>query len=213
MNLSSSLITLSLVLVLAGCGGSEAQPPLVTIGNSLTRMPPTPEYHWTHDWGADASDQAHDYAHVTGTILDSSSVSATNVADLEFTPAQSHDLIAPATANVEGANVVVELGDNAEAGGTQDFADAYGALLDAVVAKHPHKLVCTSTWWRDDGKDALEHAACEAHGGTWVYIGDIFPVRTDVIDPNGDPGIELHPHDPSMAIIAARVAAAFGGSS
>jgi Rieske Fe-S protein len=72
--------------------------------------------------------------------------------------------------------------------------------------------VCVSTWWEEPSKDAVIASACEAHGGRYVYIGDILtdPANRDRLEgpQYTDASVQDHPHDWSMARIAERIVAA-----
>lgn len=192
------------------------------IGNSLTFVPAMPALGWTHDGGMAASDAAHDFVHLVAAQRGLTLAAARNEASIERNladPINSIDLTTPMAQLIAGAAagidaktaVVVELGDNVAESGVADFAVNYGRLLDAVVAAKPAKLLCTSRWWQLVDVDDVLKAACVAHGGTFVDIGDIYPTRADVPLPGEDPATSIiwtHPHDASMAEIARRVAAA-----
>jgi len=217
----ASLITA--VLTACGGGGSDAEPAppappatvglpaptsLVVIGNSITMHPISEAIQWNHASGMAASDAAHDYAHLIAAGLGLPTVSARNVALLERAETADLSLIPAATSGIDAQTaVVVQLGDNAVVTGSPAFTASYVALLDAVSARQ--SLICLSTWWWDSGKDAMIKAQCEAHGGHYVYIGDIYPTRADVIPADEHPAIVDHPHDASMAVIAQRVLAVF----
>jgi len=209
------------VLTACGGGGSDAEPvppasvdlpaptSLVVIGNSITLHPINESIQWTHASGMAASDAAHDYAHLVAAGLGLSTVSARNVAVLERAETADLSLIPSATSGIDARTaVVLQLGDNAVVTGSPAFTASYSALLAAVSARQ--SLVCLSTWWWDSGKDAMIKAQCEAHGGRYVFIGDIYPTRADVIPAGENPAVVDHPHDPSMAVIAQRVLAVFG---
>lgn len=236
--MNRSTIILAALAALAGCGGGgsgggtgpaslspkTAATSLVAIGNSLTFVPE--QAGWAPGRGMAASTLATDYVHVAAQALGLPVGTQRNAASLELPaddPINAIDTVTPipqqiaaAVAGIDsGTDVVVELGDNAwkpPATPYQEFAANYAALLDAVTAQHPHGLACVSTWWADAAKDAMIAAECAAHGGAFVAIGDIFPTRTDAPAPGEDPRIWGHPHDPSMAIIGARVAAALGSA-
>jgi hypothetical protein len=190
------------------------------IGNSISIVQGTPGTDWDHTSGMAASDAAHDWVHLVAAGLKSSSVSVSNFADLERNPADPINKIDLATpmatqiathaAGIDAHTiVVVELGDNAPQGGSADFTANYGKLLDAVSARAA--LACTGTFWFDPVRDAMIKAACEAHGGHYVFIGNIRPdpSNRDFIDgPQFSAAINGHPHDWSMAVIAKRVLAA-----
>jgi hypothetical protein len=97
-----------------------------------------------------------------------------------------------------GQIVVIELGDNA--GVTPAFAAGYSALLDGTKGRL--SLYCLSTWWQQPSQDLMIKAACEAHGGHYVFIGDIYPTRQDARVVYADAAVQAHPNDWSMAMIA-----------
>ena len=152
-----------------------------------------------------ASAPEKDFAHLTAAALHLP-LTALNFSPLEKDPPGN---VWQIPSYVQGATsrtaVVVELGDNVAEGGAPAFAPAYSALLDSL---HVAKLVCVSTWWRDDAKDAVIRQACTNHGGTFVFIGDIYPARADDIGRYANVDVDRHPHDWSMQHIAARVTAA-----
>lgn len=203
----------ALVLALTACGGggssdTPAPPPakataLLVLGNSLSIHPVDASLGWDHVSGMAASDAAHDFVHIVAAGL-GATPTALNIGQLELTPVESAPLIPTSTASIDAHTaVVVQLGDNGGADFIAGFPAAYSALLDAAAGAK--SLACVSTWRENDAKDAVMKAACEAHHGTFVYIGDIFPVRTDVIPAGENGGVASHPHDPSMAIIAQRI--------
>lgn len=213
----------AIALVLTACGGGENTPPtrkapyLLVIGNSLAVHPVALALGWDHESGMAASDAEHDYAHLTAAHL-GVSLDVRNEASIERNPADPINtvdlttpmgqLISAAAAGIDpNTDVVVQLGDNVTDARVPDFSIDYPRLLDEITASKPHSLVCLSRWWAVPTIDAMMQAACVAHGGTFVYIGDIYPTRTDVIPVGQDSGVAAHPHDPSMAIIAQRVSA------
>jgi hypothetical protein len=183
----------------------------VFIGNSISYSFPTATLQWNHASGMAASSAQTDYAHMTAAALNIGAPSITNFAGLERDPATNVPVIPQVTAGIDSSTAVtIELGDNATAADLPAFSTAYNSLLDA--ASHGRSLVCVSTWWQDASKDATIKSACESHGGTYVYIGDVRtdPANRDHLDgpQYADASVNDHPHDWSMAQIAARIAAA-----
>ena len=192
-------LAVAATVTLAACGGGGGSQPvtsLLFLGNSLTYREPFTEDGGWPGGGMAASSLSNDYAHLTGAAL-GLPVATYNVAEgVEHSKAfQMPDV-------PKDSAVVVELGDNAPADNLAPFAASYTNLLDAVAG---HELVCVSTWWRNDQKDAIIKDACRAHGGTFVYIGDLFPVRQDDVGRYANPDVDAHPHDWGMSMIAQRV--------
>ena len=186
------------VLALAACGresvGHSPGPSpgnvgeLLVIGNSITRMVPKPELLWFGFRGMAASSEDKDFAHLVGAAL-RLPLTTVHVGRLEYDASAPLPRVSVRPSTV----VVVELGDNG-------FAPRYADLLASV--KNGAALVCTSTWWARIETDKRMQPLCEAAGGRWVYIGDIYRGRRGV---NFDDGVDRHPGDVDMAEIARRV--------
>ncbi|MBK9794918.1 MAG: SGNH/GDSL hydrolase family protein [Holophagaceae bacterium] len=182
---------------------------LVVIGNSLTCHPPEPDLGWVDSWGMAASSAEKDFAHLIGFSFNIP-VRTTYFLTIETTPNIAGGEIQSVAALVNSTSmVVIELGDNVNASTFADFKAQYVKLLDSV--KHARVWACTSTWWRDNEKDAFIKQACISRGGLYVFIGDIY---TDPANQDSqcfqfsNPGVNSHPHDWSMARIAERICAA-----
>jgi hypothetical protein len=184
------------VAALTACGGGGSSYPeqpkytdLVVLGNSITRHPPLASIGWSGDWGMAASAQDKDFAHRVGAAL-GVPVSASNVSRVtEVDPTAE---LPQVTLGARTA-VVVELGDNG-------LPAKYGELLASL--KGASKLVCTSTYWQKNDRDQVMKPLCEAAGGTWVYIGNIYRGAQGSWT-NYD--VANHPGDVEMALIAERI--------
>lgn len=223
---------LASLLTLAACGGGGSSSPgapsepaqhmqaskLVVIGNSISRHGQVSSIGWDHDSGMAASSAATDYAHLVAATLGVAQLTANNFADLERNPADAintidldtpvaHQIANRAAEVTSDSIVVVQLSDNAPHESMATFGPGYSALLDAVSARKA--LVCVGSFWYDATKDAVLKTACEAHGGRYVYIGDIHtdPTNRDRLDgpQYTNAAVQDHPHDWSMARIAERV--------
>jgi alpha-galactosidase len=205
----------TVVFALVGCGGGagaarQAAPTaLLVIGNSLTNYNPVPSLGWYGSWGMAASAADKDFVHLVASSMNLP-LTVRNFSGLEVTPAASAADIPAIVAPVNSTTmVVIQLSDNVQPGILTEFALQYGKLLDAV--NQAPALFCISTWGKADTYDKEIEAACLKHGGHYVFIGDI---RTDPanLDSQGvqfsDPGVNMHPHDWSMARIAERIVAA-----
>ena len=204
-----------IVLSGSGCGknGAFAETKLtdlVVIGNSLTRYNPVPSIGWYGSWGMAASAADKDFSHIVAASMNLPLTSANIFAGLELTPATSAgDIPVVASPVRQTTLVVIQLGDNVQLDILPAFATSYKKLLDAV--KHAQVLICLGTWGADVPRDTIIKDACTARGGRYVFIGDI---RTDPAsqDTKGaqfaDAGVNMHPHDWSMARIAERIVSA-----
>ncbi|MBC3234018.1 SGNH/GDSL hydrolase family protein [Pseudomonas lurida] len=218
----------------SGCGAKKefkaveppkepASPEMVFIGNSLTFHPASDALAWYGAHGMAAKYESTDYVHVT---LKELGVSTDSAYARNFYPFESDDAVTKShidsLSSVLSKNpkvVVVQLGDNVELNKAQkiqsiinlyNFWSAYGDLLSAIK-KSDAQIYCVSTWWKSNWKDRAIKQRCEAAGGTYVYIGDIYtdPGNTDraTVDyPSA--GVDSHPKDYGMKAIADRLVAA-----
>ncbi len=104
--------------------------------------------------------------------------------------------------------VVIELGDNVQQpGDLAAFVPVYRQMTEA--ASKGAGLICLSTWGDYTATDQAVESARLAHGGTYIFIGDIFsdPQNPDYQGPPvySNPTVNNHPHDWSMQQIANRV--------
>lgn len=214
MNKILNIAAILAIAFLTACGGSSAgdQPStatsLVVLGDSLAVQTPNSNIGWAHTSGMAASDQAHDYAHLTASRL-GLALTVTNVGDIERDPLGTAFSVIPGATSAISPHtiVVVQLGDELNVDKRNDFNTAYAQLLGA--AQGAETLVCVSTWFGDPVTDSMIASACAAHGGHYVYIGDLYATRTDVTTgEDEDIAVALRPHDPSMALIAKRIVAA-----
>lgn len=195
-------------MVAMACGGGGGDPAPATpappaavvrtnilfLGNSLTYLPTDATYvpgsnDWgPGGWGMAASAPEKDFAHIVAKAQ-GLPFTAMNLAENERNSA------APLPAFTVGAGtvVVLQLGDNG-------LAARYGELVQR--AKAGARLVCVSAWGptqRD--RDAVMKPLCEAGGGTWVDISDLYAIPSMV-------SWYAHPGDEAMAHIATRINAA-----
>jgi hypothetical protein len=207
-----TLAAISLALSLSPAFAADQVVDIVVIGNSLTLSPPNEKVGWSGNWGMAAGTQEADFAHIAARKM-GLPVQAFNFAELERKPEIGRPQIPTYAAHVSPYSlVVVELGDNVPVDGAPAFAPAYEQLLASV--KGGKRLVCVSTWWRDEDKDAVIRKACKSAGGRYVYIGDVRGIEA-----NPDIGkkpyrmrsVNDHPQDWSMSEIARRVVAALRG--
>jgi len=208
-----------LVVSLLGCGGSQSSTTsnLVVIGNSITRRPPLASIDWSGDWGMAASSADKDFAHLSASQLGNLPLYATYSIPLEQAAPTAYADIAELASHVNrGSIVVVELGDNVprNQAGLEAFRPIYQNLLNSV--NKGQKMLCLSTFWTNADLNTVIKSECEAHGGQYVFIGDIVsdPSNPDYLTQTfTNVDVQAHPHDWGMARIADRVVAAFRHSN
>lgn len=197
-------LTLAICLSLSACGGGGSETPkvvkpeptnLVVIGNSISYVPPSGGIVqpgvFAGGWGMAASSIDKDYAHIVSSTL-RLPLLVENHAELEINPFAPLPMLPITSTTI----VVVELGDNG-------LPAKYAELLASV--KHAHTLVCVSTWWPNAARDAVIERECTKAGGQYAWIGDLWPVRKDLVGTYENVTVDNHPQDWGMAHIAERV--------
>ncbi|MGC2184055.1 MAG: SGNH/GDSL hydrolase family protein [Terriglobales bacterium] len=195
---------LAFTAFLCGCATNKATQ-LVVVGNSITLHGPTPSIGWQGDWGMAAPSADKDFSHLVASTLDVP-VSVYNLG-IESDPAGSMSEIPPIAGMVGSrTDVVLEFGDNVHVISPATFGAAYDQLAGALAKGH--SLVCVSTFWENPAIDRVIKAGCEAHGGHYAFIGDIF---TNPDNPDrqsteySDWMVNVHPQVWGHAHIAERV--------
>jgi hypothetical protein len=197
-------LTLLFLLLLAGCSDNKPTK-LVVVGNSITHHGPAPSIGWQGDWGMAAPSADKDYSHLVAATLHVSL--SVNNSGIESDPSGALSQVPAIASKIDPAtDVVLEFGDNVHIISAEAFGSAYDQLA-AAVAKG-HALVCVSTFWQNPAIDQVIKSACEAHGGHYAFIGDIFlnpanPDRQSTAYSNWQ--INVHPQEWGHAQIAARV--------
>jgi hypothetical protein len=202
------LVVCSIALV--GCAGSRNSTNLLVMGNSITLHAPEPYLDWYGDWGMAAASKQTDFSHITASALQLPlTIQGLNI---ERDPQGSLQQINSLVNQVDASTVVIlEFGDNVPSDGVAAFGSAYEQLTS--VLRNANALVCVSTWWVKPDVDQVISAACQAHHGQYVFIGDLYtdPANTDFQTTQFlNPEVNAHPHQWGHAHIAGRILSKFG---
>lgn len=204
--------------VLGGCSWefNESPAPLVGesikvafIGNSIVRHGPAPAIGWSGDWGMAASTIDNDYVHKTAAAmgLDKDNLHIRNLYPFE-TNGTAAKRLADSLVEVfnKSETIVIHLGENVPIYNPiklYEFNENYDYLLSKVPSGK--QIYCMSTFWKSSFKDYLIKRTCENHGGTFVFIGDVYE-SSENVDRHStefkDRGVNKHPHDFGMSAIA-----------
>lgn len=209
-------IIIVLSLLMSAFQPIAVQPPkrLLVLGNSLVLSPPDPLYDWWGYWGMAATDADHDFAHVlqgqlSGFYRAPVDLRARHVKPMETRP-DKFNLKQYRDEIKWGADIVViRMGDNV--GSNEGIRQAYYAQMQELieaVTKPGALLICTGRWYPEATVDAEQRAICEAHGGRWVVIADMYSESKYFAASEGnysDEGVASHPGDVGHAEIAARI--------
>ncbi|EPQ3347134.1 hypothetical protein P7U51_004469 [Citrobacter freundii] len=181
------------------------------IGNSITRHAPNKELDWSGDWGMGASKKENDYAHRTATML---GVSQSKIYTRNLYPFEtSADSVVGIIDSLEtllskSKTIVVQLSENVSAtgnGGVKQFKKSYSKLISSIPKGK--NIFCISSFWKSDETDNVIKSVCNKYGGKYVFIGDIyqnqFAHQNSVLFTNQ--GVQVHPNDYSMNLIAERL--------
>jgi hypothetical protein len=180
----------------------------VFLGNSLTHHAPNPDLGWTGNYGMAASAIEHDYVHKFLSIVDTRNAYVANMYPIEKDISQLTvvvDRVRPAIQN--SSTIVIQLGDNTNANKNEELNALQASIEDLARLRKPNQLLfCISTYWRSEVKDRIIKDSCEANGGNYVFIGDIFDYQSaEELPYFNHPGVNKHPKDTQMTLIAQRV--------
>lgn len=180
--------------------------PLYVIGNSITLSGPVPNTGWLGNHGMAASEKNNDFANIVGKAI------KRPVIQINFSKLAQKPLLAiPNIKNVvsevpSDSFVIIQLGDNLILDNVKDFEIGFDLLL-MQLNKAPARI-CISTWWARPFKDDILKRICKKYNFNYINIGDVRGIPSSskykVID-YGNDGINDHPQDSAMRVIADRV--------
>ena len=179
---------------------------LYVIGNSITLHKPVPNIGWLGNHGMAASEKNNDFANIVGKEI-KKPVIAINFSELAQKPLLAIPNIKNIVAKIPlDASVIIQLGDNLTLENTKDFEIGFDQLLMSLN-KSPAKI-CISTWWARPFKDDILKRICKKYNFDYINIGDVRGIpsasKYKIID-YGNDGVNDHPQDSAMRIIAKRV--------
>ncbi|HBB5094771.1 hypothetical protein ACRW6W_01510 [Escherichia coli] len=223
--MKNTIITLTLLLsfftgsVLAGASKfiETPAPPvpdnieITFIGNSLTRHAPDSDIGWNGDYGMAATRMSRDYAHMTANKLHLpyKSIYVRNVYPFETDGIAAQRITdSLSMAFSRSSHIVIQLSENVDEAVPEKmttFAKTYPNLIDAIPKGKP--FYCISSYWHSAAKDKIIKDACNRPDGHYVYIGDVQYMQNLNMPKKQfkNPGINKHPHDYAMNIIANRL--------
>jgi len=206
--------------------GSSGTPPrnysrMLIIGNSITIIPFPNNTTWWGTWGMAATVQANDFVHVLGDLMASNSPSL--VLDPEYcvTWENDHNNSFDYTFfdSMLAANpdlILIRFGENVV--DLTNYQADFETLINYCKAARPTAdIVVTDCEWQNATKDNDQHLAALATGVGYVSLAGIdIPANNsfigavvsgdDHLNHNvNDAAVALHPADPGMAAMAARI--------
>lgn len=191
----------------------EGKAQAVILGNSLTLHQPAPNLGWNGFYGMAASNENSDYTHQLLDLLGINSQSAyiRNMYPLEVDSSpilefknQLEDLFAN-SANTDV--VVLQLGDNTQnvKSATKELSISLNGIFNAIPKEIHSSVFCVSTYWGKSVVDNVIQGICQEHNANFVYIGDIYPRQDLANDKYEHQGVNMHPKDKEMLMIAERI--------
>lgn len=214
----SLAISLCLMSGWSNAAAAEVEQEAATVlamGNSISLHGPSAKLGWTHRWGMAASSQDKDYLsqlvaglHARGR---DASFKVVSIVDLERGRKSAADLIVSLPEKSPWL-LVVQGGDNVPktAAARQAFLSEYEHLLAGVRSRYGDApaLRCVGLWWGWRLLDSKLSALCQAAGGQFIPLSDVSaePRYNGSLDhPLLPRGVQQHPGDAGMAVIAARI--------
>jgi hypothetical protein len=135
---------------------------ILYIGDSITRHEPNPALKWDHTAGMAASDEAHDYAHRLGALIQSALPGrkvevlfpapppnqAELIQQLGVSSAAEKDALLKASPSPHPDLVIVQLGEHEKKEkGAEALRASYDRLLSTLESWSPRpRIICTGVW-------------------------------------------------------------------
>tara|TARA_B110000908_G_scaffold157548_1_gene197788 strand:+ start:194 stop:976 length:783 start_codon:yes stop_codon:yes gene_type:complete len=191
----------------------EGNAKAIILGNSLTVHAPATDLGWNGFYGMAASSKKADYVHQLLHILGINSELAyiRNMYPLEVDSSPIFEFkkqLENLFANSLNADVVVlQLGDNVRnrKGSTKELSISMNEIFNSIPKDIHSSVFCVSTYWGKSIVDNVIRDICEKYNSSFVYIGDIFPRQNLNIDKYEFHGVNIHPKDREMLMIAERI--------
>lgn len=184
------------------------------LGNSITRHMPKPEIGWEHDWGMAASSKEQDYAHIMIRALEKKygsvdyCICSLSKWEREY---WNLDILKEyqSAVDFDADIVIVRIAENVW--GVRDkleslpLADYWKKMIDFFTKDH-QKIIVTDDFWSWKEIDDPIHHVCETYGYQLIKLGDIGADPSNkALSKFWHSGVEIHPNDKGMALIAERI--------
>lgn len=179
------------------------------IGNSITRVFPTPDIGWYGDWGMAASSEEKDYVHVLVKkilIYNPDAVFKVKItADFErnFWEYDIQDL--KEIRDFRPDMIIMRIGENVndEAAGTRDFGNYYSQLIDYMNPSRSAVVICTNCFWDNSNVSPQIENVSKENGYLFVDISELHKDEKNMAkDKLWHKGVGAHPSDTGMENIA-----------
>lgn len=200
-------------------GEAGGTPRIMIIGNSITRHAPSPSIGWYHDHGMAASAKERDYVHVFMREVRKRQPNAVfcivqaAVWESSYTSCNYDEYFAAAK-GFHPDTVITALSGNirAELFEHDAFIREMGAFHAYLTDGGSPRFIQASTFFGNEEKCRAIRDYMSAVGGTYVDIGEIAKDEANLaIGQYEHKGIQVHPGDRGMALIAERLLEAYFG--
>lgn len=202
---------------------------MTILGNSITIIENPDNIIWWGTWGMAATTANNDYAHLLTAALGNTTTTSYYCASWE----QNHNDPGFSYSGFFGPKltgnpnvILIRLGENVN--NLTNYQADFETLINYCKATVPSAAIyVTGLFWTIAEQDAMQQAAANACGVTWISLAGIddgFPpnrsqIGTVVQGNDGLPhviesaGVAIHPSDAGMALIAQRITAGIGVAS
>jgi len=191
----------------------NGSPKILFLGNSITRHEPAPEIGWYGDWGMAASSAEKDYVHlckkeilkkypnaVFCTVQGSSWERSYRGCDFDeyFKEAKDFDpdvIICLISENITNEDFETDV-----------FIEQFHNFHNYLSGNNKStKIIVASNFFNNEEKSEAIKQYAEKYNASFVYVSDLIKDKENLAKGYEHEGIQIHPGDKGMEIIAERI--------
>ena len=192
-------------------------PKILFLGNSITRHEPAPQIGWYGDWGMAASDISKDYIHICMreilkkyedaafcVVQGSSWERAYRGCDLDEYFASSKGFDPDVIICLLSENITNEDFD------ADVFIEQFHIFHKYLSGSNENtKIIVLSNFFNNEEKTKAIEEYAKKYGAEYIHVSDLIADKENLAKGFEHEGIQIHPGDKGMEIIASRIMKVF----
>lgn len=191
----------------------NGSPKILFLGNSITRHEPAPEIGWYGDWGMAASDIEKDYVHLCKKEILKKYPNAVfcivqgSVWERSYRCCNFDDYFIE-TKNFNPDVIICLISENItnEDFDTNVFIEQFHNLHNYLSGNNKGtKIIVVSNFFNNEEKSEAIKKYAEKYNARFIYVSDIIKDKENLAKGYEHKGIQIHPGDRGMEIIASRI--------
>lgn len=181
---------------------------VLILGNSIVRHGPRPEIGWTHNYGMAASAIDSDFVHILIRNIKAKDstceIMYENIADFEAGYWNWDYAKADTFARFNADMIIMRIAENVNDHLAEDsgFINHYEKLLNRVDSGHRAMIFVCNGWWENEHVNRLLQEYAEDHNYPFIDQAGLNTVATKALGQYLDKGIQQHPNNLGMRLIA-----------